>query len=204
MIQDIEFVCEGNNWRSPLAEVFARSCLKRSIPPKVFIGSSGVSVELYQSMSNEGVLSILKPHLGVLQEYGVITSEQAEELAAETNLPRNMELLKIGLKTHIQELKKKIFLKMGCISHADIYREPRQTVVRSQAGLILPVSPEVREKVLEIYSGCDVPPTIELLTTYAGMENDIPDYNFGPFEQNEQAARIIHEAARRSLERALS
>lgn len=162
--KDIEFVCGGNGGRSPLAEAMGKNYLnKRGLLGKVKVSSSGTLVDFLSNPPDEQLKKIIYPYLPFLICNELLTQNQADDLKKGVNIQR---ILKPLLEKYGKMERKRVISILNdknLLEYFDNSRNPQQTKARSDAGIILPLSQQNYERVLEIYSQSSAKPTIKLL-----------------------------------------
>ncbi|MEK6950629.1 MAG: hypothetical protein AABX13_02805 [Nanoarchaeota archaeon] len=198
----IEYVCTGNNGRSPMAEAIAKDYLHRQrLADKAFVCSSGsglpppFQVREYGDLQREmgQNLPIIKLALenGIYQEPW--RQEGARSVLEEGYLERRPDsLLLEGLVNYAVRVegifRDQALLEIGLVA-AGKYHRP---TVQGHEGLILTLSESNAVQVREIYQvnrRGNLKPTITTLNQYAGMEGEVPN----PFCQLLPAYRQVRD-----------
>lgn len=172
----IEYVCTGNNGRSPMAEAIGRDYVARlGLDDKISVTSSGSGVHpLFQKHGDKlrtQNLSIINLGLnngvfaGRIKECAERILEQPEKadqrsidqcvayLVRAEAIFRDAALLEIGLQATY------------------CYHKP--TTPSETVNLILPMTHGNKDQVLMIYNGTSFEPLIVALNEYAGLQGDI-------------------------------
>ncbi|MFH1290020.1 MAG: hypothetical protein ABIH92_01285 [Nanoarchaeota archaeon] len=158
MYTDIEIICSGNNDRSPVAKASGIKLVKLlGLQDTVNISSSGTMVDLSQISDLTG---LLMPHVEKSVRIGFLTPDYIQR-AREDPLAVADEMLTKGENWRNRYIMESMGLDFS--GH-----QRRQTVLRPEAKLILPVAGDVLEKVNEIYKGA-TGVRIELLPAFAGL-----------------------------------
>lgn len=205
MVKNIEFICGGNNGRSPIAQAVACYWLKQNgiyvcteqvtdhaLPARgdvgeyVVVSSSGTDVDLYSSIDNKQLAGLMMPYLGVMVDKGLVTREEAEQL--EQNAKAILKRLEQREADHRQTILRELGLEGFLVDH-----HPRQTVVRPDAELILALSQSNLKKAMSIYQDSTTKLRIELL-------EEIPDPFFESLDRYRQIAEMIASAVVRRME----
>jgi protein-tyrosine-phosphatase len=158
--QDVEFVCSGNMDRSPLAEAIAKKYLDNiGRAHELKISSSGTLVNYFGNLSEADFIGILRSNLEKLIGERLI-DERDSELITEG---KGIEQIVQKLRGKGRDNRRVVVHEKGLIGYFDINRDPIQTVVRSEAELILPMDDGGYERVNGIYSQSGANPKIEVL-----------------------------------------
>ncbi len=207
MNKDIEFVCRGNSRRSRLCESFARAYVDTYNIEEVAISSSGVNVGFINTDTVESLISRYDGQAEMFRRAGFISASEERDMRGgkETRLVGRRLLNRI--MEHEREVRIRVLSDLGLLHYLDdsngaYQREQRQTIIRPEADLILPVSEGVRKEVVQIYSNSDIKPQIELLTTYAGRNDNFVDttmdYNI-LVEAGKRMKKVVNKAMERYL-----
>jgi protein-tyrosine-phosphatase len=163
MYKDIEFICSGNYARSPLAEAIARRYLEQRGLKSINVSSSGTLVEAFRIYNENNVVNFLLPLIPKALEREIITPEQAEDIRQKRDVRTLQDELNKKLKEREDYQKKIVLGEMDLIAYFDFNRIPKQTIVRPEAELIIPVDQENCKRTIQIYSKAEQKPRIELL-----------------------------------------
>lgn len=171
MYKNIEFVCTGNNGRSPIAEIVAQRVIyNQGLADVVTIISSGTAVALPEDpMVLKGML---KPLVDKAIDRGILEPDRIEILESQPNLVLD-ELV-------ANEERMRVAYLSNSLGYAPLDFKRKQTVVRPEADLILPMDNGNKEKVEAKYAGSGYNPRIVTLGDFSGirgmsLEQDFPE-----------------------------
>ncbi len=191
MIRDIEFVCIGNNGRSPVAEATAKRLIKTlGLEDQVSISSSGTDVQ-----SNGDLRTIFRPFVEKAVYRQILDKEMLEEF--EKN-PQGVFDQIVSYEKGLRDQYLKDSLR------EPFEHTPRQTIIRPKAELILPIDGRASERVRSIYAGSVYSPKIEQLGEYSGLGLELK----GSFPSTEieyrKTAAQVETATRAAILKAIS
>jgi hypothetical protein len=160
MYKDIEFICTGNNGRSPIALAVANDfILNRGISGKVRVTSSGTLVRVMSLSSNAELEQYIRKDVETAVNKGILRADELNHLSSDAR-----EVLRKLLS--YEKESREAYLGKRKLRYN---QEPMQTVRRDEAELIFAISNANLRRVQRIYSGRDVP-AFEL-GSYAGRPN---------------------------------
>lgn len=160
MYYNIEFVCTGNNGRSPVAEIIAKNILKRESINHIRVNSSGTLVDNIKQLDKSQMTRFLGFLVNEALKYNIINSREAGLL--ETDPHKLYQILSAS-----ETANRERYLKENLPNYQSSERIPMQTSIRSDINLILPISYENLGRVMEIYSKCPLPLEIVELSDFA-------------------------------------
>ncbi len=202
---NIEYVCYGNNGRSPMAEAIASDYIrKQGLADRITVSSSGCGLfpdgtvkatpetkaAFVASALENGVYAHSIPELlhlaGEIALFGVHAGVDSVNscfyaLASFEEQSRNQALEEIGLR-----------IAGPCF---------QPTRVREDVHLILPVAKRPELLVRELYQDAASTPLIEVLPVYAGM-NKLPIAFCELFPAYQRLRDVLIEMVPKSIERA--
>jgi len=198
----IEYVCFGNNGRSPMAEAIAtQEIVKRGLP--IAASSSGcglITAETHHTSATEKIAFIQEAYRnGLFTDYGREILPDAMQIylgatPSETEIDRCWALmtsLEAGFRDQVlQEIG---LQAAGCF---------QPTVAREGVHLLLPVNTGNAERVKKIYHASSYSPLIEIITAYAGYPQDLPVPFTHGIEEYRQIRDILREIVPITIERA--
>jgi len=164
MYRDVEFVCSGNNGRSPIAEAVGKRILDSlGLNANVRITSSGTQVDFSKVRDLAGFIA---PFVEQAIRREIFPRSYAELVKKDSQkvLDEMFEIEETWRNNYILN-----FVNPGFGNHSR-----QQTLVRSEAQLILPVDQSNFERVAKIYKSSGYSPKIETLAEYAGLEYNRP------------------------------
>lgn len=184
-INDIEMVCAGNSFRSRLLESFARyfSNLRAA---HLKISSSGAYVNFLDTHSEPEVLDAWSKYLPSLKDVGLLASAEEQDLASGKNVKAHFRVIGDRVRLHEANIRARVLRSYGLDNYIDDAdgrtREPRQTQVRPEAQLVLPVTDSVLSGVNEIYEGVSesVRPIIQRADLFAKVPISGEQTSFDP------------------------
>jgi len=180
---DIEFICTGNNGRSPLAEAVANRVAMTLGLSDLRISSSGTMVDPVGDLK-----AMLLPYVKKAISKGIFRPELEGCLGVDP--------VSVLYKMRAHEAGIRDSYLWDSIGLEDFLHNPRQTVVRPQAQLILPIDKSNFDRVVRIYSDSEYRPKILTLGEYSGLGyNLVQDFPSTEQEFRSIAAQI--EAATR-------
>jgi len=174
----IEYVCTGNNGRSPMAEAIAVDYVYRNgLEDRVVISSSGSGLhELTRPTEEKGKrtrLAIVKMALdnGIFleswrQDQARLILEQ--EMNSDESLLDTSVQYAVNAEAHFRNVA---LFKVGLLA-AGNYHKP--TTAKHQ-GLILPMAENNAQQVRRIYEGFSEQPLVQPINAYVGVEGDVPN-----------------------------
>ena len=182
-MKDIEFVCRGNSRRSRLCESFARAYVDRNDIESIAISSSGVNVGFVNTNTIDSLISRYDVFAEMFLEAGFVSRSENRDIKGGKETRLVVRKLLNRIKEHEREVRVRVLSDLGLSEYLD---DPegvnqylnKQTIVRPESDLVLPVSEGVRKEVVQIYSQSDIKPHIELLGKYVGVEVDYADNTF--------------------------
>ncbi|MFH1584184.1 MAG: hypothetical protein ABIA56_03625 [Actinomycetota bacterium] len=194
MYTDIEFVCSGNNGRSPIAEAVAYQVLcNLRLQRKVKLRSSGTRLKEIKSVDDATLVKLLSPSLKDAMEIGAIQPNQSLE-----ENPRQV----LNLLMQYEERLRNTYISESGLRLP--YHNREQTVVRPQAQLVLPVDEKNMARVQDIYRSSTVHPRIEMLGDFAQVDIDVSEGKWiKTYEEFVKRAEQIHAATRVATLRAI-
>lgn len=171
----IEMVCTGNNGRSPVAELLARNHLVTIGAESDFeIASSGIMVnytDRFLAGEAKGDIYMTRAILKAAKDSGLIAHTQYQEIQATLRQGDEDRLFQYAVeiapklmaaeRTHMRE----VLDEMGI--RGDIKQGRDQTVVKSNALVVLAMDKEGLESVNAIYAPTPYRPTTAVLPVYA-------------------------------------
>jgi len=193
MYKDIEFVCSGNQGRSPLAEAFAKKYLdKKKLLEEVSVSSSGTLVDFLKTVDEEQLAQLIEPLIPKALRINLITDNEAEDIRERRNL-KNIET-QILQRVNENEIAQKRIISEDFFlpGYFDLTREPQQTIVRAEARLILPVDTENCKRVARIYDKSGISPGIKPL-------GEIEDPILATLEEYKTIACQIEKAVKNEI-----
>lgn len=191
----IEYVCTGNNGRSPMAEAIALDYVrKKSLEEAVSVLSSGSGLHPSHQKHSKGLrkqkLAVVEMALksGIYQEHW--RQEQAQHIVeaglqevegglngiestgTKSNKLELDECYKYAIRME-SILRDRALFEIGLVANGTYHHSTRP----HHNGLILPTTAQNVEQVRSIYGNFYPPynPTIVLLNEYAGLEGDVPN-----------------------------
>lgn len=192
----IEFVCAGNNGRSPVAEAAARHILAlEGTSERIAVSSSGTMVDL---SSVTDLRAFLEPHVGPAITRGLITPDARDLLA--TNPQSVLDTI---IKSEAAWRNRYIRDAFGLDYRVHV---PRQTCVypdAHDAHLLLAVDEGVLAAVNTLYAGTEHRPTIELLPRFAGRDVRLDGTGIENYADYVQLAVTVAGCAHEAVARAL-
>lgn len=191
---NIEFVCAGNKGRSPLAEAFAKRYLDRKgLVEEIELSSSGTLVDFLKNPDMETLGKILEHFSYKAHQQGIITEEEIEEIRQRSNLNRILDKIFVEIRKREVEQRKVVLGEKDLTAYLDPNRQSRQTIVRANAELILPMDEENYGRVVGIYSNADITPRIKLL-------GKIDDPILSTLEEYREIVNQVEEATERVMD----
>ena len=193
--QNIEFVCAGNNGRSPVAEAAAKA-LVRSIGLKhMTISSSGTMVDISGVTDFKRLMTL---YVESAIKRGVVPQDRMQKLIEDPMAVFNeLSAIEEGWRNrYIAEA-----ITPGYGPHVR-----RQTVIRPETQLILAVHESVLGRVEEIYAspGTGRKPRMEVLPDYAGLKLDLNDVEgIRDYRGYKDLADKVAQCAREAVVRAV-
>lgn len=178
----LEYVCTGNNGRSPMAEAIAKDYVHRQgLADRVKFWSSGSG--LHQSTKKHGESEITQKH-GVVKlalQNGIYQEAWRQEQArlvigGGPNFNLLGELFDYAVRVE-GILRDQALFEKGLVAAGE-YHKPTtawRTIEPWNEYLILPMANSNVIQVRQIYEGSRFKPKIALLNEYAGMEGDVPN-----------------------------
>lgn len=192
MYTDIEFICAGNNGRSPVAQAEGEEVVRKAgLSNQVNVSSSGTYVDLSQVPS---LPELLKPYVQNAIKNKLIAQDRLARLNGD---PEGVLEELIDIETGWRN--KYILEEMGIDFSSHIRR---QTIVRPEARLILPVDDTNLKKVGEIYTGRQGV-KIALLPRFAEVDYDLDGSDLDSYESYADVASKTREVARKATIKAL-
>jgi|GEM_PF-6695020 len=191
MFTQIEFVCTGNNGRSPVAEAAGKSVVRTlGLEDQVTITSSGTFVEL-SGIPN--LPELLRPYVTRWVDKGVIDEDRLDLLKSDPEKVAN-ELLDIEAGWRTRYISENL---LGENAHTR-----RQTTVMPGNRLILPIGNSNLASVQRIY-GKNTNATISELTDYAGVGLSLEEEGIGGYRDYSMVALKTEITARVATLKAL-
>lgn len=194
MYKNIEFVCSANVGRSHIGEARASNMLGiLGLQDEVTVSSSGSMWDLNSDADavREGIPSYVEKAMkrGILPE-GSMERLQSEPLAVVNELIENEGRMRVEY----------LLKSMGYDSSG---HAPRQTIVRPEVELILPMDEGNLKRVTKLYEGSENKPRIETLGEFSGLgyglTQDYPETN----PEYVKTALRVETAARAAILKAL-
>ncbi len=179
----LEYVCTGNNGRSPQAEAIATDYVHRQgLADRVRVRSSGSG--LHPMFLREGAektqaqLQIVRMAAanGVYQESW--RRDQAAAVLAEgqghgTDPELVQELFDYVVRAEAI-FRDQVLMEAGLVATRE-YHRPTMLHGSDDQHVVLAMAKANLDQVRQIYAGSGYTPTIALLNEYAGMEGDVPN-----------------------------
>ncbi len=190
MYRDIEFVCAGNNGRSPVAETVAKN-LTSGFGGLITVSSSGTMVDLTKVPN---VLDEIGSYVRQNVAKGVLKEDRLQMLQTEPYrvLDELFAIERDWRNTYLHER----------FRMADNHTK-RQTVVRPQAHLILTVDELNLRNVRAIYATAPNQPTIATLPDFVGSSDNLHPGSIKDYASYKEVARKVEEMTRRAIEKVL-
>ena len=188
--KDIEFVCSGNNGRSPVAEAAAGELLGKIGIKHISTSSSGTLVNL----SGIDLGKFMIPHTISAIERGVIPADRMQVL------DRNPKAVLDELVSIEERWRNRYITFNFGMDYSD--HERTQTIARPEAELVLAVDQANLDRVREIY-GSATSPRIELLPNFAGLNVELSEKSLSNYEEYYGLAHKVSAAARFAILNAL-
>jgi len=164
MYKNIEFVCTGNNGRSPIGEQVAKRVAGiLGLQDRINISSSGTLVD--QPTDTSKLKDSWRPFIQKAVDRGILENSVLELFETDPLAAGNL------LKEHEQDMRNAYLTQS--LGSADVGYSSRQTVVRPEADLILPMDGGNLERIAKIYADVDHKPRIETLGLFSGLEIDL-------------------------------
>lgn len=174
----IEYVCTGNNGRSPMAEAIALDYVhSRGLENRIEISSSGSGLHEATKLRGE---KWKKQYLGVVEL--ALKNGIYQESWRQDNARRVMEL---GMNVEDRVLDACVYYAVNVEAHlrnealwekglvaAGKYHKPTKA---EYSGVILPMAESNTKQVCTIYDGSSFTPRVESLNWYVGVEGDVPN-----------------------------
>ncbi len=194
MYTDIEFICKGNNGRSPIGQAAARKVATYlGYGDKLQISSSGSMADLSQVKDLKDMMRSFVPKA---IEAGTIPAERAEMYERDHWSVVN-EL--VGIE---EAWRNQFIWDNYGIDYRGHVR--RQTVVRPEAQLILPVDESVLNDVNKLYESVQGPkPRIVALPAFAALDLKLDHYKTLDYNGYEALANDVAKAASTAIRRVI-
>lgn len=197
MYRDIEFVCTGNNARSPIAEAVAFNMLiDMNLQTEVRVTSSGTFVDFIKKAGDGEIIDRIKPYLELAVSSGILNPSDRE------TFQRSPRSVLDKLVAYEEDMRKRFLSEERGIT--DYAHERKQIVIRPEAELILPVSADNLERVGSIYSAVRKKPKIQLLYDYSGTDIAEEGNWIKSYDVFLEGARKVAEAAEAAVRKAIS
>ena len=199
MYQDVEFVCSGNEGRSPLAEAVAKKYLdQRKLIPFVNLSSSGTLVGALEKSSDDQIVKVIEPYIPEAVENGYMTSVEAKEIMAGVRVKGILLDVKKRVEKDNKRKLRIILEERGLSRYFGLDRTPTRTVVRQESALIFPVDQENRERVIGIYNGSNLDHFVMIVPL-----DEIKDSFFATLKEQRRMADKIERETIEKLEKYL-
>lgn len=172
----IEYVCTGNNGRSPMAEAIALDYVHRKgLEDRIEICSSGSGLSELTKPTGEkwkkmylGVVDLALKN-GIYQEsWRQDEAKQVLELGMDVEdavLDASVNYA-VNIEAHFRNVA---LFEVGLVA-AEKYHKPTKPL---HDGLILPMAESNAKQVCTIYEKSSFSPRVEPLNAYAGLEGDV-------------------------------
>ena len=193
MYREIEFVCAGNNGRSPVAETAGRKLAQKlGIEERIRIFSSGTMVDT----TNLGDIgTMLLPYAEAAVRNKLILPDRIKQL--ESNPSAVLDEL-----TAIEEKWRNRYIAES--TGFDYSKHTRrQTVALPGRRLILPVDETNLKRTRKIYEDSGHNPTIEVLPVFIGLNLDLHQVDVRDYEDYRALAEKVEMAAKEAVLRAM-
>jgi len=195
VIRNIEFVCTGNNGRSPLAQLVAEHtagniALVSNMNLNIKFSSSGTMVELPSNLS---------PYKTIIEKAvmkGILQKELLEQY--DTNPNAALE----ALVTHEKNMRDKFLhdeLKIKPQPHAR-----NQIHVRNDIDLILPIGANNLTRVREIYNTSTKKPQIIGLEEFSELYHELDDVFPATYQEYRQTAYLVAQCSSSATKKIIS
>ncbi len=205
----LEYVCTGNNGRSPMAEAIANDYVHRQgLADRVNVYSSGSGLNpMFKKEGDEDIQSQLSViHMatanGVYQESW--RRDQALSVLqqrADDPIGLMRELVHYAVRAEAI-FRDQSLMEVGLVADREYHKPTRPNGIDVH-HVILPMTKSNADQVREVYAGSEFRPKITLLNEYAGMSGDVPN----PFCQLLPAYRQTRDhllvAVPKTIDRAL-
>ena len=169
-MKNIEFVCSGNNGRSPVAELIATNYLERVGADREYSAtSSGTIVDLIKDGGFP--IKVMTPIIDIAKEREIYSQESLQDI--ERALRENdsstveryfREASDVFMREEAQE-RGELLKELGMRGEVKIGRD--QTIARSNTIAILPVDRKNYHAVLKIYGESGYNPVISIMSVLA-------------------------------------
>ncbi|MBU0760422.1 MAG: hypothetical protein KJ600_06500 [Nanoarchaeota archaeon] len=195
--QNIEFVCAGNKGRSPLAEAFAKRYLDRKgLVEEVELSSSGTLVNFLKNPDMETLGNLLERFSYKALQQGIINDDEVGEIKQRRNLDKILDKIFEEIRKRESEQRRIVLGEKGIFTYLNPNRQSRQTIVRANAELILPMDEENYGRVQGIYAHASTTPKIELI-------GKIDDPILSTLEEYRAIVNQVEEATERAMDKFL-
>ena len=189
MYNEIEFICAGNNGRSPVAEAAGRKLAQElGIEERIRIFSSGTTVDVEKL----GDLRVaLVPYIEATIRNGLLPADRAKKIDSDP----------VGVLDELIAIEERWRNRYIAESTGFDYTKHirRQTVALSGERLILPVDEANLKKTREIYDGSGHNPTIEVLPAFIGLDLNLHQVDVRDYEDYSALAEKVERAAKEAV-----
>lgn len=212
----IEFVCTGNGGRSPTAHTLAQNYVENlGLEDAVKIYSSGTGADFAEEDLFQFPIPFLLDYIevglrsGTYQGSAKTTAERvvARKEACALDIEKgDTEACRIVEYCIRYLMADEVVKRNQVLMEIDLVpgnRFHRQTKLRCEVDLILPMKRSNAEYVAKLYAAQNRKPQIVPLLEYAGMPGEVNDPFAGTIDDFRKTRDLIEEATKKSLDRAI-
>ncbi len=176
----LEYVCTGNNGRSPMAEAIAQDYVQRQgLADKIKVSSSGSGLHRGTMKFGDALVAQKLGLVRMALENGVFQeSWKQREARLVSEDVRDEQFLDDLFNYAIRVegiLRDQALFEVGLVATGKYHQTTQAMILDADRRIVLPMAGSNVDQVKKIYTGFNQPRVLTTLNEYAGMEGDVPN-----------------------------